>query len=336
MSSVTSGKGKWIKHLTGAAVTLLCLVVFIRQINLSDILAALQQFQWGYLILGIASLALGYTLRILRWRVMLTAAGAEVSMKNCSAPFLAAIALNNVLPLRLGDVIRVLVFPKAMGITKVTSTSSLIVERLIDLMTLLACLAVGLFAIRVVAIPAELKTTAVTLAVVGGVMMTLGLLLSGALGRFFIGLSHAGRSASPTALHKAYATLGGLLHGFGMMSRPRVLLAMLVISMLVWCGEAGLFYFVLMGCGIEATPFVALLVMSIATLSTLVPSSPGYVGSFHLAVFTAISLVGGSTAQAGSYAVIVHLALWLPTTLAGAVAIWTRPELFQAAKAQVS
>lgn len=109
---------------------------------------------------------------------------------------------------------------------------------------------------------------------------------------------------------------------------------MLAVSMLVWAGEASLFYFVLLGAGVDGSPMVALLVMAVATLSTLVPSSPGYVGPFHLAAFTAISTVGASAMQAGSYAVIVHLALWLPTTLVGALAIWTNPELFRAEKLQ--
>jgi glycosyltransferase 2 family protein len=126
--------------------------------------------------------------------------------------------------------------------------------------------------------------------------------------------------------------VAGLLRGFEAMSRPRVLALTLLISMLVWVGESGMFYFVMRGFGLEATPVMALLVMAIATLSTLVPSSPGYVGPFHLAAFTAISLVGGTAAQAGSYAVLSHLALWLPTTLAGALAILSRPELFRAAR----
>ena len=62
------------------------------------------------------------------------------------------------------------------------------------------------------------------------------------------------------------------------------------------------------------------------------PSSPGYVGPFHLAAFTAVSLVGGTVDQAASFAVIVHLALWLPTTIAGMIAIGMDPELFRMAK----
>ncbi len=327
-------KHGWIKHLTGGGITLLCLFVFFRQVNFSDVLDALTNFHWVYLIFGVASLAFGYVMRIIRWSMMLKAAGADATFGNCSAPFLGSFALNNVLPLRLGDVVRALVFPRSMGISKTTATSSLIVERLIDLITLLASLAIGLFAIQEIAILAELKASAVSLAIIGGVALVLGFLFSGSLGRFFTRRAASETDSSTSGLKRIYETLGGLLHGFNVMSRPRLLLSMLAVSMLVWAGEAGLFYFVLLGAGVDGSPLVAILVMAVATLSTLVPSSPGYVGPFHLAAFTAISLVGATAAQAGSYAVIVHLALWLPTTLVGALAIWTRPGLFRAAKSQ--
>ncbi|WP_445657713.1 lysylphosphatidylglycerol synthase transmembrane domain-containing protein [Achromobacter sp. NCFB-sbj8-Ac1-l] len=328
------GAARWFKHMAGAGVTVLCLVVFLRQVNISDVLDALAHFHWAYLALGIASLAAGYALRIVRWSMMLRAAGTNITFSNCCAPFLGSIALNNVLPLRLGDVVRALVFPRSMGITKTIATSSLIVERLVDLMTLLASLAIGLFAIRAIAIPEALKASAVSLAIAGGVVLALGFFFSGALGRLLDRMADRAREQGTAKRAAVCGMLAGLLHGFNVMSRPRLLLSMLAVSMLVWVGEAGLFYFVLLGAGVEGSPVVALLVMAVATLSTLVPSSPGYVGPFHLAAFTAISLVGGTAAQAGSYAVIVHLALWLPTTLAGAVAIWARPELFRAAKSQ--
>jgi len=328
------GQKRWGKYLIGGGITLLSLFIFIRQINIADVLEALTNFQWPYLILGVISLAFGYAMRIFRWSIMLKATGADATFRNCSAPFLGSIALNNVLPLRMGDVVRALVFPKSMGITKTTATSSLIVERLIDLMTLLASLAIGLFAIQAITIPPELKTSAVTLALIGGVALTLGFLFSGVIGNYFAGL--AATTNSTTGLNRIYKTLGELLNSFNVMSRPKVLLTMLIVSMFVWVGEAGVFYFILLGTGLESSPMIALLVMAMATLSTLVPSSPGYVGPFHLAAFTAISLLDGTAAQAGSYAVIAHLAVWLPTTLAGALAIYLRPALFSAAKSQAA
>lgn len=320
----------WAKHLVGLIITFLCLVVLSRQINLDDVLDALTRFHWGYLIFGIASLSFGYAMRILRWSMMLRATGAATSFAECSAPFLGSIALNNILPLRLGDVVRALVFPRSMGITRATATSSLIMERLIDLMSLLSCFAIGLFAIQAITIPAELRSTAVTLSVFGAITLMIVFLYSAKLAHLFNGLAKNAGSTPKVAV--VYNAVRGLLEGFNSMSRPKALFGILIISVLVWIGEAGLFYFVLLGTGVESSPIIALLVMALATLSTLVPSSPGYVGPFHLAAFTAVSLVGGTAGQAASYAVIVHLALWLPTTIGGVLAIWTDPELFRKAK----
>lgn len=318
----------WGKHVVGLAVTLLCIVVIARKVNFHDVLDALEHFHWPYLVLGIAFLGTGYALRILRWSMLLGATGVPVTFKNSIAPFLGSIALNNVLPLRLGDLVRALVFPAAMGVSKTTATSSLVMERLIDLMTLLCCLAIGLFAIRTAVVPPMIAGSAASLAVGGGVVLVSGLLFSATIGRFLA------RQAALRSRRVAQmlATAADLFAGFAAMARPRVLLLAVLISMLVWIGESGLFYFVMLGFGLPATPLMALLVMAIATLSTLVPSSPGYVGPFHLAAFAAISLVGGSATQAGSYAVLCHLALWLPTTLAGALAIWSRPGLFRNAR----
>lgn len=332
-NGVVRDKRNWSRAILGVGVSILCLFVIVRQVDFADVADALAAFEWPFLIFGVASLAVGYILRISRWSLLLRATGAATTPWNCAAPFLGSIALNNVLPFRIGDVIRALVFPKAMGITKTVATSSLLIERLIDVMTLLVCLAVGLFAVQTLDIPSPLLDAAVVLAIVGSFALIFSILFSTNIGLFFDRLSapnHAGETDG--RLNKVYALVGGLLQNFGAMSQPRVLLSVIALSLLVWVSEAGLFYFVLLGFGFEAGPSLALLVMSIATFATLVPSSPGYVGSFHLAAFMAISLVGGSATQAGSYAVLVHLALWLPTTAAGAISILLVPELFHRQK----
>jgi uncharacterized protein (TIRG00374 family) len=277
-------------------------------------------------VFGVASLAVGYAIRIFRWSVILGAAGASATWKNCAAPFLGSIALNNVLPLRMGDIVRAFVFPAAMGIRRTIAASSLVMERLIDLMTLLACLAIAVVATQSAHLPVLIKESAITMSIVGGLAMTLGFLFSGSLARVFqqIALGRKGH------LSRWLVVASTLLHSFEAMSQPRVLFSVIGISMLVWIGESGLFYFVLAGFGLDADPMLAMLVMAIATLSTLLPSSPGYVGPFHLAVFTTVSMLGATSAQAGSCAVLVHLALWLPTTIIGAIAIWMRPALFRA------
>ncbi|WP_337879008.1 lysylphosphatidylglycerol synthase transmembrane domain-containing protein [Rheinheimera sp.] len=321
-----------LKHLLGFGITLLCLFVLYRQVNIADVIQAFEGFNSLYLIAGAVSLAFGYAMRVLRWSLMLKSAGAGLRYSQCIAPFLGSIALNNVLPLRLGDVVRALVFPASMGITKATATSSLVIERLVDLVTLVFCLMIGLGVIQSFQIPPNYQTLAMTLVSLGSGLLLAGILFSGSLSHWLLHWSaQANLSETKTKLCKAFAEF---FSGLNQMSRPGMLTAVLVLSMLIWAGEAGLFYFILLGFGIDVSPAAALLIMALATLSTLVPSSPGYVGPFHLAAYTAVLMTGVSNAEAASYAIVVHLALWLLTTVAGLVALLARPELFTAAKLQ--
>ncbi|CAN7670159.1 lysylphosphatidylglycerol synthase transmembrane domain-containing protein [Variovorax sp. LjRoot84] len=314
----TRGRGTWVSLAVGIAVSLACLGFIVQKVDLEEVRRALLRFDLRYLALGVLCLAFGYVIRILRWSKMLNAVGAHVRFRECAAPFLGSIAINNVLPLRLGDVVRALVFPISIGVPRSMSTSSLIMERLVDLMTLILWLALSLALSVQLETPAWLKETAVTLAVAGCLALLLAFAFSGAIAR---------QLSSSTK--RPIQAIVVLLQGFDAMTRPRVMAMLFGLSLLVWLGEAGLFYNLLLGFGFEATPSAAIVIMAIATLATLVPSSPGYVGPFHLAAFAGISLLGGTNEQAASFAVLSHLGLWVPTTLAGAVAIAAAPQMFK-------
>lgn len=319
----------WKRNVAGILVSVACLGFIASRIDLDEFVKAIANFQWRWLILGLISLGAGYTVRIVRWSSLLRAAGAPVPPSKCAAPFLGSIALNNILPMRLGDVVRAMVFPTALGIDRITATGSLVMERLVDLMTLLVCLVLGLVTTSRARLPAWLIDTAVGLAIVGSLLLAAVFFFSGWLARWI------GRNAHPlqaSRRERMLQALRNLLASFDAMSRLPVLLALFGLSMLVWAGEAGLFWSLLWGFGLQASAGAAIVVMAIATLSTLVPSSPGYVGPFHLAAFAAVAMLGGTSAQAASFAVLAHLAVWLPTTVAGTLAILFNPQLFGRAK----
>lgn len=316
---------RWIKHLLGILMTALCVFVFVIKIDFSDILQSFKNFQWPYLYLGIITLGIGYVFRVFRWSIMLRSAGADADFWACTAPFLGSIALNNVIPFRLGDVVRAFVFPKSMGITRTVSTSTILIERLIDIVALTSIFSVGLITLHQIKAPVGFQLIAVGVVIGGVTILFLLFLFCNNLGLFFKNLS-AGNISS-NRLQKLYKLLSNFLIDLNFISQPKIILSISFFTVLVWSGEAGLFYFVMLGAGVETTFWTIMFVMAATTLSTLIPSSPGYIGTFHLAAFTAMTLLGTSVAEAASSAVIIHLALWLPTTVVGALAIWTRPEL---------
>ncbi len=60
-----------------------------------------------------------------------------------------------------------------------------------------------------------------------------------------------------------------------------------------------------------------------ANFATLVPSSPGYVGTFDGALTRVLQDTAGvPLAAALAYAVVVHATLFVPVVIAGAVVLW--------------
>lgn len=331
--SAKSLAGKWLPHLVGWGISVGCLVFIASQIELSAVAEALSVFNWPYLAVAVVSLAFGYLFRILRWYLMLRSAGALVTLQGCAVPFLGSIALNNVLPLRLGDLVRALVFPVAIGLSRVTATGSLLIERLVDLLTLLAVLGVGLAYSGKLDVPLWLPEVAMGLSIFGGLALLMVFLFSGLIASW---LESSLVSRATTVPGRVALLVATLLRSVESMSRLKALLAVFGLSILVWLGEAGLFLSLLHGFGFDAGLSVAVIVMAIATLSTLVPSSPGYVGPFHLAAYAAITMLGGTPEQAAGFAVLSHLTLWVPTTLAGALCMAIKPQIFKGLRAKAA
>lgn len=327
-----SPRRRWTRHLIGLAITALCLVVFLRQVDGPQVLHAMANYRWSYLVPGILCLAVGFGIRIWRWSFLLRAAGSRSTPAQCVAPFLGSIALNNVLPLRLGDVVRAFVFPRAMGVPSSVAAGSLVLERLIDMVVVIAFFAVGLLALQSATVPVQMKAVAATFGIVAITAMVLSILFGAPLARLLDRIARSHALAHRTRLVELLHAGASFLRGIAAMSRASTLARIAVPTLLIWVLESLLYFSALRGVGVAASPIVCLFVMSLATLSTAIPSSPGYVGPFHVAAYAATSLAGGTPAQAATYAVIVHLAVWVPTTVAGALALWLRPGLFKAAR----
>jgi uncharacterized protein (TIRG00374 family) len=329
-SSTEPRPRRWRRNLLGVVISLACLGLVLRQFDISAIRGTLTPSAWPYLMLGLGGLAFGYVLRIWRWALLLRAGGAAIAVRRCAGPYLASIALNNVLPMRIGDVLRGLVFPASLGVRRAEAVTSLVVERLLDLMTLLACLgATALLAGRS-GIADWVVLVAVAAASAAGLVLALLSVFSGGWARY-LDVADGDRDTRLTRLlgRRVSLILRDALRAFGAMSKTGLLLLLVPLSVLAWTGEATVFFAAAPIFGFRLLPAEAVLVMAMAVLSTLVPSSPGYVGTFHLAAFSGANLLGATPEQSAGFAVLVHLAVWLPTTLAGAVAILAQPALFR-------
>lgn len=282
---------KW-KVVLGLVVSLVSLGLAFAGIEWTRVGEALRRANWRYLLpAGIA--LLGYLLtRSARWRALL---GSGVSLAGAFWVTNIGYLVSNVLPFRLGDPARAV----AIGLdgeTRVsTALSTVVVERVLDMLTVVALLAL-------------------TVPFVGdaGWMLEAGLLGAGA-GLAAMGLlvvlairPRWGRGAVDRALarlpwvdRERWSTwFDGMLDGLAALRSPDRAAAIIGWSVATW-GLTLAYYLAILRAFIERPSVTEASFLTCATaLGVALPSSPGAVGVFHSVARYALQLPFGVPAEA--------------------------------------
>lgn len=271
------------------------------------------------LVLALSVLAMGFYARILRWWLMLRVLEPGLAPASCARPFLLSMAINNTVPLRAGDLYRAFGFREALRSPPMRVMGTLVVERILDLFVLLAFFFVGLYGVGAAALPAAFVTTGIVLGVacLGGIVLMV--LAPHRLHRLVDRLLSSGPLARARWSRRAREVAGDFFVGLSLLQSPALGLQLLSLSLVAWALEGGVFALVAASLATEISPLAPWFSLATGTMATLLPSTPGYVGTFDY--FAALGLVayGASRASAAVFALLVHLVLWLPVTIVGAL-----------------
>jgi len=135
----------------------------------------------------------------------------------------------------------------------------------------------------------------------------------------------------PKRWHKtAEGLLLRLIAGLEFMRSPKNLVITLIISVLVWLCESGLYYMVALSFNLGQPFYIMMLVTAVASLSwTLIFIAPGGVGTFDYFCKTTIMLfipvgVVASTygASVSAYVIVLHAVLLFPVIALGFIFLW--------------
>jgi len=301
----------------------LFLWLVLRHLSLNEIATAFDGVNSLWISASIVAFFAGYACRIERWRLMLTIDNPQLLWKHCAGPMFASVAINNVLLFRAGNLVRAFALNSRLGITAVVSITTLFVERLLDMLIVIAILggALWLFGIEANKV-VRLGGSALTLIALSILLLllfpkiyrpaTLGLSLI--LVRWLPGI---GKKLSSELL-KADELLQHLV------KRNRML-KLIFWSVAAWLAEACVFWFAAFALPAVTEPAAAWLAVSIGTLATVIPSTPGYIGTFDYFTAQAMMILGNSAGASAAYAFTVHALLWLPATIVGGIYLISNP-----------
>jgi len=310
------------KPWAGLAISALFVCLAFREVDVARIWTVIRSAD-PLLILLITPVTLfQYVIRTWRWGLLLEPVKKTGFLNRLSAVLLG-FAANFVLPARLGELVRA----NALGQTEKMSGSStfgtIVVERLFDGFTLLLILLIGLlgttFPGKWQSISGSLRATGYLL-FLSYILITIFLVGFKYKTRFFLSLLDRLLFFFPSRIR---ARLIGIIRNFSLglvlLKNPSKWGQAVFYSLLLWFSALYQIEVTARSIGLDL-PFIAVfIILSMATFGVMIPSAPGFIGTFHLSVQYGFIFYGTGKEEALSAAILWHAAIFFPTVLCGLI-----------------
>ncbi len=259
-------------------------------------------------------LASFYWLKAQRWRWLL-APTAQIPTPTLLPALVVGFAANNLLPAHLGELIRVHLLGRELGLPRSAVLATVVLERLFDVLALLALVIVALAASAELA--PELRAAGSFLAVVGVLTLLPAGLLAFRAGWF--------KRMSDPLIARLPATLGARMHaqidvlarGFGALRAGHRFPAIVANSLAQWALMATCVWIAILAFHVPVPWVAAIAVLVLIVAGITLPSSPGYFGVIEYCFVLGLKAYGVTAGTALSVAIFYHTLTWAPVTLAG-------------------
>jgi glycosyltransferase 2 family protein len=272
----------------------------------SELHPVLSRIAWPWVAAAVTADIASYACQGTRWSLLLRPVG-RVSPIRATEAIYAGLFVNELLPMRLGEVLRAWLVSRRIGATPAAIIPAIAVERLID--SLWVATAVAMAAVFVPLPGAWVRA--------GGIF---GVLVGAALAIFVVLILRAPAAlpAGAGRLRRFLAAQAGGIHAIG---RSRYLLAASGISTAVLLLQGIAYWMVLRACGIDLGPGPGLVVFLVVHLGTAIPNAPGNVGAYQLFSVLGLALFGVAKAEAAAFSVAVFVLLTVPLWVLGWMAM---------------
>ncbi len=314
-------------HLRTAFLIVLAvglLALFLRNANLHDVWREIQRGRVGLLLVALVATGFTYLFRTLRWQYLLLPLGHPrfgVLLRTTIIGF----AATSLLPARAGELVRPYLLARREGLSATATFATIIVERLLDMLTVL-----GLFASFLVLFDPgmEAHDPRVFRALrIGGVVVGAGAL--GGLVALFLLAGHPDRLARlalqadrflPTRVAHAVSRLVRMFaEGLAVVRQPRRLAMAILLSLPLWLSIAVPIWATTQAFHIDMPYTGSFLLMALLVVGVAVPT-PGAIGGFHEAYRIGVTaFYGVPNDRAVGAAIVLHAISFVPVAVAGVI-----------------
>jgi uncharacterized protein (TIRG00374 family) len=308
------------KLWAGLLISALFVYLAFRKADYARIWSVIRSADPYRLLLIIVVVLFQYVVRAWRWDILLEPIK-KTRFLNRLHSTLIGFAGNCILPARLGEFMRANYLGYTENISGSSTFGTIVVERLFDGFTLLLILLIGLMGTT---FPREWASIASSLRGTGVLL----LLLYISLIIFLIGFKYKTKPflnllerllffLRRSLRSRIIDVIRNFSLGLVLSRNPYRWVQAIFYSLLLWFSYLYQIQLIEQSIGL-ALPFIAtFLVLAMASFGVMIPSAPGFIGTFHLSVLYAFLFYGTGKEEALSAAILWHAALYFPTILLG-------------------
>ena len=288
------------KALIGVVISIAGIFWAFKDFQFADFKVSILQVNLIYLVLATFFLWISVWLRGFRWK-WLFKENVSPTITSLYRAELIGYFGNNILPLRLGELLRAYIVGKENSLSKSFVFGTVVLERFMDMLTL-ASFTLLLF----LTYPLE--------GTVKGYIMWGGI-ISFVVVVFFIIII---RIQIFQTENKMFNIINNILDGFSSI-RKEMVIPVIISSLLIWCIYLFDVYLVQKAFQFNLSWLQVLAVLVISSLVISIPSAPGMIGTFHAAVkYTMVDLFAYSVNDGNAFAILMHAYGYILFTLLGA------------------
>ncbi|MFC1484949.1 lysylphosphatidylglycerol synthase transmembrane domain-containing protein [bacterium] len=303
-----------IRFLIGILVSLIFIMLIIKKVDLGMVFQEIKQMKVRWILYFVLLSIFNYYIKGFRWRVLALESDSRLETSfRFTRFFVIGLMSNNILPLRMGDVLRSYVVAKRFNIKKGLVVGSVIVERIFDMLSIFLLMLLFFLTSSSLAVPDVMRKFASW----GLIIVVLGFVCVIIISRLKDAIIYKIDTLHNIKILKRFTRfLHSIMEGFFVLNHNHHIIRLIFLSLLAWFIEGATYFLIGQAFGFNLGIFPYIFIMITICLGTMIPSGPGYIGVFEGACVGALLLFGIAKETATAYALVIHgLQIILITTV---------------------
>ena len=297
----------WLPQMAGYALSLVCLIWVLHNYPIGELPAALRSLDWGWVALGVAADLAVYLTHAWRWNTLLNPVSRLSFWRTVQSIYIGLFA-NEVLPLRVGEIIRCYLLAHWNDLRISLIFASAAVERLIDGVFMLATFFLTAAFVRGIPRQLTIVVNIFGLIILAGVVILVWI------------VRHKQHAHLVVSESRWAATLRHIVEGLHLMGNRATMGYTILVSTLYMALQVVSYWALMKAYGLDLSFWVAGGVLAIVRFGTAVPNAPGNAGLFQVACVVALRLFDVEQNDAKTFSFVLFFAQVLPLLIGGAVA----------------